>query len=185
MRPHPENWPVHLPSRQLRSASDDQLADYYSAHQGDTPADRKARDQVLYEAQRRDQSAEKRERTEERRRRRYAAARTERQAIVENEYTRAEAETNGFMLNSRGRQAHVEPRSLFTGPESRARKYASEELLAYWEHNPRPTQAMLEGADTRIGYTGRSIASLGPRRRMTREEQEWRERFERENVEAA
>jgi len=41
---------------------------------------------------------------------------------------------------------------------------------------------MFEGADTRIGYSGASIASLGPRRRMTSEEQEWRERFERDAV---
>jgi hypothetical protein len=179
MRPHPENWPVHLPSRQLRSASDTELLAYYSARGAESGSDARARDQVLYEMQRRDVAAERAEAREERRRTRYAASRSEKRAVIENEYVRAEAATNGYMLNERGREAGVEPRTLFTGPESRARKFASEELLEYWEHNPRPTQAMFEGADTRIGYTGASIASLGPRRRITSEEAEWRERFER------
>ena len=68
MRPHPENWPVHLPSRQLRSASDEQLAEYYNAHGDDSAADNKARDQVLYEMGRRDKQGETRAAAEERRR---------------------------------------------------------------------------------------------------------------------
>lgn len=78
------------------------------------------------------------------------------------------------MLNRRGREAGVNERTLFTGPESRARKYASEELLEYWEHHPRPTEAYFAGQDTRIGY----LAGLSPRRRMTSEEQAWRDRYE-------
>lgn len=185
MRPHPENWPVHLPSRQLRSATEDQLLAFYNAHQGDRPADRQARDQVMYEMQRRDISAELRNEAEQRRQVRYSASRRDRAAVIENQYVQAEAATNGFMLNRRGLEAHIEPRSLFTGPESRARKYASEELLEYWEHNPRPTQAMFEGADTRIGYSGASIASLGVRRRITTQEQYWRDQYDREQYEAA
>lgn len=72
------------------------------------------------------------------------------------------------MLNRRGREAGVDPRSLFTGPESRVRKYASDELLAHWEYNRRPTEAYFSGADARIGY-GRGI---GVRRRIASEEQE-------------
>jgi hypothetical protein len=36
--------------------------------------------------------------------------------------------TKGDRLNRRGREACIDERALFTGPESRARKYASEEL---------------------------------------------------------
>ncbi len=179
MRAHPEGYPVTKRSRWLRGASDEQVADYYGRHGGDSPADQAARDQALAEMQRRDISAERREQAEERRRTRYAARRSERRAVIENEYVRAEAATNGYMLNRRGREAGVEPRTLFTGPENRARKYASEELLEYWEHHPRPTQAMFEGQDTRIGYTGVSLAGLSPRRRMTTEEAEWRDRYAR------
>jgi len=60
------------------------------------------------------------------------------------------------MLKRRGQDAGIYPRSLFTGPESRARKYASEELLAHSGWNPRPTEAYFSGADTRIGY-GRGL----------------------------
>jgi hypothetical protein len=46
--------------------------------------------------------------------------------------------------------------------------------LTYWETHPRPTEAYWQGEDTRIGY-GRA---LNPRRRMTTEEQEWRDRYD-------
>jgi hypothetical protein len=175
MRPHPENWPVHLPSRQLRSATDAELADYFAAHGADTPADDKARNQVLYELQRRDTRDERKVAAEERRRARYSARRAERSEALEREWAAAEQATKGNMLNRRGREAGINERTLFTGTEARARKYASEELLNYWEHHPRPTAAYFEGADTRIGY----LAGLSPRRRMTSEEQAWRDRYER------
>jgi hypothetical protein len=54
------------------------------------------------------------------------------------------------MLNKAGRAADVDERSLFTGPESRARRYASEELQNYWQDNPRPTAAYFAGKDTRL-----------------------------------
>lgn len=54
-------------------------------------------------------------------------------------YERAERATNGFMLNAEARAAGINERSLFSGPASRARKYASEELLRWWADNPRLT----------------------------------------------
>ena len=80
------------------------------------------------------------------------------------------------MLNRRGKEAGINERTLFTGPESRARKSASEELLSWWETHPRPTTAMFEGRDTRIGYA----TVRDPRSRMTTEEQAWRDRYERD-----
>jgi hypothetical protein len=50
---------------------------------------------------------------------------------------------------------------LFTGPESRARRYASEELLNHWQMHPRPTAAFFAGKDTTSGarYTRRGAGS--------------------------
>lgn len=54
-------------------------------------------------------------------------------------YQDAEAYCRGHMVNRAGQAANVSYRSLFTGPESRARKYASEDLLRYWQDNGRIT----------------------------------------------
>ncbi|MEU7911324.1 phage minor capsid protein [Microbispora bryophytorum] len=58
---------------------------------------------------------------------------------LDQTYERAESATNGFMLNDEGRKAGVNERSLLAGLASRARKYASEELLRWWADNPRLT----------------------------------------------
>jgi hypothetical protein len=51
----------------------------------------------------------------------------------------AEDETRGHMLNRRAEARGVDARALFAGPESVARANASEELLAWWDANGRPT----------------------------------------------
>ena len=55
-------------------------------------------------------------------------------------------------LAGRYRAKGIDPRSLFSGPASRARKYASEELLRWWQSNPRMTltefRAMWLGRDS-------------------------------------
>jgi hypothetical protein len=176
MRAHPKNWPVNPPNRYLRRATDKELADYNRRRGGaDTLEAERAQEQVFAELQRRDERDRRREATEERRRARWSQRRTERAVVIENEHVAAEAQTRGVMLNRRGREAGIDPRSLFTGPESRARKYVNEELLNYWEYNPRPTEAFSQGEDTRLGY-GRVA---GVRRRMTTEEQAWRDRYDR------
>jgi hypothetical protein len=174
MRAHPDNYPVVKRNRYLRHATDQQVADYYGQHQGDSPRDEAARDQALAEMQRRDVAAERREATEERRRQRYEGRRQERAREVERTWRAAETATKGNMLNRRGREAAINERTLFTGPESRVRKYGSEELLNFFEYTPRPTAAYFEGRDTRMGYA----AGLSPRRRITSEEQEWRDRYD-------
>jgi hypothetical protein len=172
----PEELARQPPNRYLRRATDKELADYYQRRGGaDTPEAERAHEQVFAELQRRDIRDRQREATEERRRSRWSARKADRSAVIENEWLAAEAQTRGVMLNRRGREAGIEPRSLFTGPEARARKYASEELLNYWEYNPRPTEAFFQGEDTRTGY-GRMLA---PRRRITSEEQAWRDRYDR------
>jgi hypothetical protein len=181
MRPHPENYPVTKRNAYLRWSSDAELTRFYGQHQGDTQDDQRYRDQILAEMQIRDERDERRAAAEERRTARASARRQERALMVESEWLAAETETRGNMLNRRGREARVDERSLFTGPESRARKYASEELLAYWEHHPRPTQAFYEGYDTRVGY-GRQV---GVRKRITSEEAYWRDQYERAEAGAA
>lgn len=66
-------------------------------------------------------------------------ARAAHRHYVEDAYWHAEDECRGFMLNKAGVKARVHPRSLFTGPEARARKYASEDLLRYWHEKGRLT----------------------------------------------
>jgi hypothetical protein len=177
-RPHPEHYPVTLPARYLRGASADGLA----AHYRRCPDGRQAcRDQVLDELHRRDMRQERAEQAQQRRSARQVARRAERQEELERSWLDAERATKGNMLNRRGREAGINERSLFRGPEARARKYASEELLNYWEDNPRPTEAYFRGEDTRLG-------APMVRRRMTSEEQrerDWYERLEAEERAAA
>lgn len=56
-------------------------------------------------------------------------------------YKAAEDATNGHMLNNTGRSMGVDPASLMTGSEARARKYASPELKEWFDQHGRPTFA--------------------------------------------
>ncbi|MFE2994264.1 hypothetical protein ACFXG4_04940 [Nocardia sp. NPDC059246] len=56
----------------------------------------------------------------------------------------AEDATNGYMLSKHGERAGIDPRKLWSMPEDRARKYASEELRAWWDEYGRTTTAELK-----------------------------------------
>lgn len=58
---------------------------------------------------------------------------------IYRQWLAAEKATRGTLLTRQGQAAGVDPRSLFSGPESRARKHASEELKAWWDRNGRIT----------------------------------------------
>lgn len=62
---------------------------------------------------------------------------------VETAHQAAEDECNGQLLTAEGLRLEaagkLRPRDLFTGPESRARKYASRELLDHWQAHGRLT----------------------------------------------
>ncbi|GAA5104763.1 phage minor capsid protein [Haloechinothrix salitolerans] len=58
---------------------------------------------------------------------------------VYEQYIAAEDATRGHMLTPAGEAAGVDPRELFTGPASRARKWASPELREWWDANGRMT----------------------------------------------
>ncbi len=167
-RVHPESYPVILPNRLLRRASDDDLAAHYQkVSRGDSAADERARAQILHEMDRRDQREARRRTAADRRQQRMFSRRMERQELIELYWLEAEVATKGNMLNRAGQEADIGDRSLFTGSEARARRYASEELLNHWLDHPRPTTAMLRGEDTRVygRYTeDRRRDALGRRR---------------------
>lgn len=76
---------------------------------------------------------------------------------AELSYLAAEDATRGHLLNAAGKKARVNPRSLFTGPEARARKYASEDLLRFWQQHHRLTADDFHSSA--IGGRGRANAT--------------------------
>jgi hypothetical protein len=95
----------------------------------------------------------------ERARRRRQNAEQEYRDEVHRQWRAAEAATNGYMLNRTGLREGVDERSLFAGPESRVRKYASLELIEWFESHPRPTRVAWFGsaAARRAHLAGRRI----------------------------
>ena len=67
------------------------------------------------------------------------ACREEYDAFMRDSYVMAENDCRGVLLNRNGRAAGVDPTSLFCGPASRVRKYASEELRTWFTGNGRIT----------------------------------------------
>jgi hypothetical protein len=126
--------PVILPNRLLRRASDRDLAQHFDKVSGQRTADETAAwYQILFEMERRDKQTASRAAARERHEAAVLGRRFKRAEAVEHAYVSAENATRGHMVNKAGRANDIDPRSLFTGPESRARRYASEELLAHWE----------------------------------------------------
>jgi hypothetical protein len=78
---------------------------------------------------------------------------------VYRQWLAAEAATNGYMLNRAGQRGGIDERSLFTGRESRVRKYASPELIEWFQSHPRPTRVSWFGsaAARRAHLAGRRI----------------------------
>ncbi|MFZ0187169.1 MAG: hypothetical protein WAL72_09525 [Streptosporangiaceae bacterium] len=95
----------------------------------------------------------------ERARRRRQDAEQEYRDEVYRQWRAAEAATNGYMLNRTGLRESIDERSLFAGPESRVRKYASSELIEWFESHPRPTRVSWFGsaAERRAHLAGRRI----------------------------
>ena len=82
----------------------------------------------------------------ERARRRREAAEQEYRDEVYRQWRAAEAATKGCMLNRVGRGCGIDERSLFAGPESRVVKYASAELIEWFQSHPRPTRVAWFGS---------------------------------------
>ena len=96
--------------------------------------------------------------SEQARRRRQDAEQEYRDEVY-RQWLAAEAATNGFMLNKAGQCGGIDERSLFAGPESRVRKYASPELIEWFESHPRPTRVSWFGSVSarRAHLAGRRI----------------------------
>ena len=170
-RVHPANMPVVLPSKLLRRASDDDLADHYARVQGDSRKDERARAQVLHEMDRRDTEAKAKDNR--------AHAKYSRQLeyaeVQEQSYVAAEEATRGNMVNRKGQAAGINPRTLITGREETFRRYASDELTEYYATHHRPTVASFRGQDTRVHPKAtkpkrrrRGVTESGPRRYRVR-----------------
>ncbi|KQP81556.1 hypothetical protein [Aeromicrobium sp. Leaf291] len=68
---------------------------------------------------------------------RWREVRDAHRALVETMFVAAEAECRGNLLNRRGRDAGIDPFTLFYGTEARAYAYASDELIEFWQSHPR------------------------------------------------
>ncbi|PZS18490.1 MAG: hypothetical protein DLM60_11830 [Pseudonocardiales bacterium] len=55
------------------------------------------------------------------------------------DYLDAENATHGHLLNPAARARGIDPNSLFTGPQTRAHKWASPELMQWWTEHGRLT----------------------------------------------
>ena len=75
---------------------------------------------------------------------------------VDRERWAAEDWTRGTLLNAAGRAAGIDPKSLFTGTETRAYKYASDELKYYWQEHPRQSFDMFIGDAEARGRSGKA-----------------------------
>jgi hypothetical protein len=157
-RVHPANYPVILPSRTLRRASDEDLRDHFRKVTTDPDAKaRTAEFQILHEMERRDRAENAQRDREARRRARRegiaatrAAARMDREAETERIRLDAEAQTRGYMVTAQGRARGISNDELLTGREAVFRRYATDEARDYFTSHPRPTAAYFRGRDTRM-----------------------------------
>lgn len=154
--------PERVPGVRLRALSDDQLAERFAEISRRDQLDEKGLRAVITEMDRREKGASKPYKPTKAQRdldERLAAGQdyisaaasidrrggeTLDQAVrrhheewLDLSYLHAEQATRGHMLSPAGRNAKVDPRSLFTGTLARARAYASEELQRWWVDNPR------------------------------------------------
>ena len=152
-RVHPQNYPVILPNPLLRKASENDLAWHYE-HAGSE----KARAQVLHELDRRDQ-ADRRKAARHEEHQRRMLARSRQRSLARHEerdriYFEMEKQTHGQNLNAAGREkarrGELDDRDLLTGPDSRVYRYGSDELIRYFESNPRPTGDYFAGKRTTL-----------------------------------
>lgn len=113
----------------LRSLSDNDLADLYIG------SDEATQTAILREMTRRD----RRDAQTARDKARWAAVYQQWYLWAHSQFIAAEDECRGNLVNKAGRADDIDPWELWTGSSAHARRYASEELLDFWEANPRLT----------------------------------------------
>jgi hypothetical protein len=160
-RPHPKNLPVKINRQYLRTLSGDELEDELGHYTHYIDTHEAGFLQIAAEIDRRDESEKRAAARQARARERRQAREQEYRDEVYRQWLTAEAETKGYMLNKAGRAAGIDERSLFTGPESRVAKYASRELLDFFDTHPRPTRASFLGSayERRAHLAGRRIGA--------------------------
>jgi hypothetical protein len=164
-RVHPANYPVILPNRTLRRASDEDLRTHFLAvSQQDTPAARRAEAQLMHEMERRDAAEETRRRRTEAVQANRAARRMEREAEDQRIRGDAETYTKGYLVTAEGRARGISDEEVLTGRESVFIRYATPEAKEFFASNPRPTGAYYRGRDTRVLYSDRPQRPRRPRR---------------------
>lgn len=135
---HPDALPVRLDRAYLRSLSDEEVEREVEQYHRYADERTEGYVQIVAEAGRRDARKETRQRAGERRRQ----ASSDYQDEVYRQWLQAENGIQGsVMLNKAGRKAGISERSLFSGPQSRVNKYASEELKEWFDAHPRMTRA--------------------------------------------
>jgi hypothetical protein len=155
-RVHPDKLPVKISRGYLRTLTEPQLERELGAYTNYSETHEQGFLQILAELDRREESvkraAARKVNAAERRERRQSEYTDE----VYRQWLTAEAATNGYMLNKAGKRANINERTLFTGPESRVRAYASRELLDFFAEHPRPTRAAWFGSagQRRAAYAG-------------------------------
>ena len=167
-RVHPANFPVVLPNKLLRRATDDDLAKHYAKMRlRTTPEADAAVMQALDEMDRRDRAEravrERKEANAYARRLRAASRRMEHAEVEEGIFTDAERVTRGNWTNKAGDAAGITDRQILTGSDALFARYASEEARNYFREHPRPTPAFFRGANTR--YVPRYTPTARGRRR--------------------
>lgn len=143
-RVHPENMPVRLNRDYLKSLSQDELERELISYQRYSDTHERGYLQIIAEAVRREDSAERKERAKDRRQRKTQ----EYSDLTYREWMLAENRIQGgVLLNRKGIAAGVSDRSLFSGSEARANRYASDELKEYWQAHPRITWQQFNAAN--------------------------------------
>lgn len=144
--PHPDKIPVKLDRAYLRSLTDQEVERELSTYQRYSDTHERGFLQVIAEAQRREDAPRRKAAGQEKARETRARRESEYRDHVYREWLTAENGIQGaVMLNRKGNAAGIDERSLFTGPQSRVDKYASDELKEWFTSHPRPTRARLLG----------------------------------------
>lgn len=128
-RPHPDRFPLMLPSGVLRSASDEDLVRHFQKESVGRSG--KAVAQVVRELERRERARSEKEARASAR----AGRADEYRSWLENEWVQAEEATRGNLVNKRGRARDIDPRAFWTSARLRDR-YASDEARAYFDRHP-------------------------------------------------
>lgn len=116
--------------KNLQKLTDNELCTLYGT------ADDATQDAIRRECDRRDRLDRKRAQTKAR----WDAAIAEWLDYANAQWIAAERDCRGHLLNKAGHSAGIDPRDLWTGPTARAARYASEELLDFWDAHPRITR---------------------------------------------